>query len=41
MWHLMRAAAIDRHRILNVAFEASCPIKWATHMRIVRAFYGY
>jgi hypothetical protein len=40
-WDLMRAAAIERHRFLNVHFEDSCPKKWATHMAIVRAFYGW
>jgi hypothetical protein len=40
-WDLMRAAAIERHRFLNVHFEDSCPKKWAAHMAIVRAFYGW
>lgn len=41
IWNLMRDAAIERHRFLNVHFEASCPTKWAVHMQIVRNFYGY
>lgn len=41
VWAIMRDAAIDRHRFLNVTFEGSCPIKWEDHMRIVRGFYGY
>jgi hypothetical protein len=41
MWHIMRAAAIARHRWLNVMFEGSCPVKWAEHMLIVKGFYGY
>jgi hypothetical protein len=41
IWNLMRNAAIARHRYLNFMFEASCPIKWAAHMRIVRWVYGY
>jgi hypothetical protein len=41
VWDLMRDAAIDRHRFLNIHFEDSCPKKWAIHMAIVRAFYGW
>lgn len=41
IWSLMRDAAIARHRFLNDAFESSCPKKWAVHMQIVRAFYGW
>jgi hypothetical protein len=39
--HMMRDAAIARHRFLNVMFEAACPVAWERHMRIVRAVYGY
>lgn len=41
MWHLMRAAAIERHRSVWRIFEGARPEAWSAHMRIVRGFYGY
>lgn len=41
IWTIMREAAIDRHRYLNERYEGSCPRRWAVHMAIVRAFYGW
>lgn len=41
IWTIMREAAIDRHRYLNERYEGSCPVRWAAHMSVVRAFYGW
>lgn len=41
MWHLLRLAAIARHRWFNITFEDGCPVKWEEHMALIRKFYGY
>ena len=41
MWHLLRAAAIARHRWFNIMFEGGDPEKWESHMALIRKFYGY
>jgi hypothetical protein len=41
IWHMMREAAIGRHRMINVTLEGGCPIRWEGHMAVIRAFYGY
>jgi len=40
VWHLMRLAAIGRHRALWWAC-GSDPKTWEMHMGVIRAFYGY
>ena len=39
-WHMLRAAAIARHRIVWKAC-GSDPFTWALHMNMIRAVYGY
>jgi hypothetical protein len=40
-WALMREAAIRRHRWMNLVYEGGCPIRWARHMALIRAVYGW
>jgi hypothetical protein len=39
-WHMLRAAAITRHRILWNACGSN-PVIWELHMALIRAVYGY
>ncbi len=39
-WHVLRAAAIMRHRIAWCA-AGSNPLTWELHMEMIRAVYGY
>jgi hypothetical protein len=39
-WHMLRAAAIARHRIVWKAC-GSDPFTWELHMSMIRAVYGY
>jgi hypothetical protein len=39
-WHLLRAAAIARHRVVWRAC-GSDPATWELHMDMIRAVYGY
>jgi hypothetical protein len=39
-WHLLRAAAIARHRVVWRAC-GSDPDTWEMHMDMIRAVYGY
>jgi len=39
-WHLLRAAAIARHRIVWRACGSN-PVTWELHMNMIRAVYGY
>ncbi len=38
---MMRAAAIQRHRIVNLCLEGGCPVRWQRHMALVSAVYGW
>jgi len=38
---LMRAAAIERHRIVWRTFEGARPEAWPAHMRVIAAVYGW
>jgi hypothetical protein len=40
IWHVMRAFALARHRILHAMLNEP-DWKWAKHERIVKDFYGY
>jgi hypothetical protein len=40
-WHFMRQAAIARHAMVNSMYEGGDPDRWAAHMAMIRAFYGY
>lgn len=40
IWHVMRAFAIARHRILHAMLNEP-DWKWAKHERIIKEFYGY
>jgi hypothetical protein len=40
IWHMLRAAAIARHRIVGRA-AGSNPQTWELHMVAIRAVYGY
>lgn len=39
-WAIMRAAAIERHRILWRTLEGSRPEAWPAHCAVIRAVYG-
>ena len=39
-WHLLRAAAIARHRVVWRACGSN-PVTWELHMDMIRAVYGY
>jgi hypothetical protein len=39
-WHMLRMAAIGRHRIVWRACGSN-PATWPTHMALIRAVYGY
>jgi hypothetical protein len=39
-WHMLRAAAIVRHRLVWRACGRN-PQTWPAHMRMIRAVYGY
>lgn len=40
-WHLLRLAAIARHRAWWRMFEESDPAAWVSHMDLIRKVYGY
>jgi hypothetical protein len=39
-WHMLRTAAIARHRIVWKACGSN-PVTWELHMNMIRAVYGY
>jgi hypothetical protein len=41
IWHMLRLAAIARHRVWWHTVESGNPEKWPDHMRMVRSVYGY
>lgn len=40
IWHIMRAFAIARHRIISAMLNEP-DSAWPGHMQIIREFYGY
>lgn len=38
---LWREAAIERHKVVHKVFEGGDPSKWAAHMAVIRAVYGW
>jgi len=41
LWSVMRAAAIERHRVVNLCLEGGCPVRWQRHLALIRAVYGW